>query len=203
VTHDAGPRIDPRFDARFQRGYDGTSPPDPASDAPSRPAAVPDAPEVAPTRSEATAPDVPVDDAASAVERPVAGFGSDAVATTDATNSTAEGPSAAAPAPTPPEPLEPAEPAGFSAGARLWIALAVSVAFIVVGTGVLWALVSDSDYFMGRVGSASEQAGLQFTMNIAPGFVQAGVVGVVVVLVAWAVRAHRATPDGPDGRDRR
>jgi hypothetical protein len=102
------------------------------------------------------------------------------------------------------EPAEPPlDPARFGAAARLWIALAVSVAFMVVGTGVLWALVSDSDYFMGRVGSASEQAVMQFMMTLAPGFVQAGVVGVVVVLVAWAVRGRRATPDGTDGRDRR
>lgn len=188
MTQDAGPGIDPRFDARYQRGYDGATAPAEVSVPQSAPAAA------APTAAYAN--DAPVaDDAASAADRPIADLGDDAVATTDATTSIAEGAPAAAPGPTP---AEPPEPRGFRSAARLWIALAASVGCIVVGAGVLWALVSDPEFFMGRAGSAEEQAVMQFMMSLAPGFVQAGVVGIVVVLVAWAVTARRGGSDGTD-----
>ena len=84
------------------------------------------------------------------------------------------------------------EPARIGRTARLWIALGVSVGFVVVGAGVLWARVSDPGYYMGRLGTPTEQALMQFTLSLMPGVVQAGVAGVVVVLVVWAVQARRS-----------
>lgn len=188
VTHDAAPRIDPRFDPRFQRGYDGVPTPADLS---------------APPVAKGAASDSPaVDDTAPLPHRPTADLDGSAVKTTGAATSTEAqtttgAPAAVAGAPEPPETLEPTR---FGATARLWITLGVSVTFIVVGAGVLWSLMSDRDFFMGRVGSSSEQAVMQFTMNLMPGFVQAGVVGVVVVLVEWSVRGRRAGSDGTDHR---
>lgn len=188
MAQDAGRGIDPRFDARFQRGYDGATTPAEAPDSQGRPAGPPPA--------AAHVSEAPVaDDAATAQNRPLLDLGEDAVATTDATIPTARRAPAGDPAPIPAEPLEPTR---FRPAPRLWIALVASLGFIVVGAGVLWTLVSDPDFFMGRAGSAEEQAVMQFMMNLAPGFVQAGVVGVIVVLVAWAVGARRAGSDGTD-----
>lgn len=188
MTHDAAPRIDPRFDPRFQRGYDGVPTPADLSAPPAAKGAASDSPAV--------------DDTAPLPHRPTADLDGSAVKTTGAATSTEAQTTTGAPAAVAgaPEPPETHEPIRFGAAARLWIALAASVGFVAVGAGVLWAIVSDPGFFMGRVGSVEEQAVMRFVMDLAPGFVQAGMVGVIVVLVVWAVRARRADSSETDPR---
>jgi hypothetical protein len=84
------------------------------------------------------------------------------------------------------EPMVNASPANW-----FWIALAACVVFIVVGVALFWNGASDRSMFTG-IRSGLEGAFNQFSMILAPGLVQAGVLGSVVVLVVWAITGRRS-----------
>lgn len=184
MSEKAEPGIDPRFDPRFQRGY------------------VPDA--APPSRARGTDGRAGDDDAAlgelfAHVERgAVDGEATDAVRATDdptpearAHDDPAEaGQLAAAAAPAGPEP-DPGTGVGAPSTRWFWIALAACLAFIVVGVALFWNGASDRAMFRAAP-SGLEGAFNQFSMTLAPGLVQAGVIGVVIVLVMWALTGRRS-----------
>lgn len=164
--------IDPRFDARYQRGYSGGHAESQAEPTVSTPA---DAERPQPAR-----PD-PEDDPADLIRALVAD------------------PEASDPRPTtipesmPPidrldEEPEPARADRVPTG-RLWIGLAASLLLVIAGLALVWNAATDRSVYTGT-SSGSEGDAIRFLASVAPGFIQAGALGCVVVLVVWAVLAR-------------
>lgn len=176
MSEGAGPGIDPRFDPRFQRGYvpDGRAGDDDAALSElfahvEREAADRDAADAAPASEdpalEAPNPDARADDHPAEV-------------------------GLVAPVAVPAEPESEAD-VDVPSTRWFWIALGACAVFIVVGVALFWNGASDRSMFRGAP-SGLEGAFNQFSMTIAPGLVQAGVIGVVAVLVMWAITGRRS-----------
>jgi hypothetical protein len=73
----------------------------------------------------------------------------------------------------------------------LWIALGASVGCVMLGVGLFWSYASDPGGYMGRPGTGYDATLAQFVMSLAPGLVQAGVIGVVVALASMAIFGRR------------
>jgi len=190
VSDGATPRIDPRFDPRFQRGYV----PDAAPPASAPEPVPPPAPQVPPARvTEGEA-----DDTGASLLELLAQTEPRRLARADR-ESAADQPADGVPAHSDPAHVErvadaaPTDPEGQDQRrARwFWIALAACVLFVVVGIALFWNGASDRSMF--RAAPASlEGAFNQFSMTLAPGLVQAGVLGAVAVLVVWAITGRRS-----------
>ena len=191
-----GPEFDPRYDARFQRGWGGGEP-DGAAPAEPRPAE--------PVAPRAVDPPVEVDPPSSADEpheEPVA----DPVA--DPSGDPPERADAAAPGP-PPVVLAPppaVDPDAGSDAARivriaLWIAWAIAGAATLIGAGLVWSVVAAEDPF-GMPSGESEIVLRTLAQFAAPSLLSTGLLGIVVLTVVDGLRRARrlqAPPADPDG----
>ncbi|MDQ0577735.1 hypothetical protein [Agromyces albus] len=181
--------IDPRFDPRFQRGYV----PSPESEA----AAV-----ETPPQKVVRSPPAPTAPAPGRIPRLAARSAEPAehahVAMPPTTSEVASADAA--------EPDASVDPAVFvepdlegvdEAEERptrwrwLWIALGASVGCVMLGVGLFWSYASDPGGYMGRPGTGYDATLAQFVMSLAPGLVQAGVIGVVVALASMAIFGRR------------
>ena len=72
---------------------------------------------------------------------------------------------------------------------RLWMGLAASLLLVVVGLALVWNAATDRSVYTGTA-SGSEGDAIRFLASVAPGFIQAGALGCVVVLVVWALLAR-------------
>lgn len=191
---DGEPGMDPRYDPRFQRGYDASR----DGDAP--------LPAVAPS---AAAP------GAGAELRPDAEREMRAVHAPDRLRSDAHDPVAEAEPQAPPQPrVEPAHPtqpsdredagAGHEPGpdrsdaaalARSWLIVgwAVTAAATAIGAWLLWSVNSDYSYYSGIADPSAE--GLRILgWTLAPALVLTGMVGAVVVTAVAADRHDEPRP---------
>lgn len=77
----------------------------------------------------------------------------------------------------------------------LWIALGASVGCVMLGVGMFWSYASDPGGYMGRPATGYDATLAQFSMALAPGLVQAGVIGMVVALASMAIFGRRKESD--------
>lgn len=178
--------IDPRFDPRFQRGYV----PDVAA-----PMSEPVAP--SPPRRPVAAPAAGADDVADPAPA-ILGLLAHAQAERPARSDResvdgdpTDGEQAERDSPAFDRAVEAQQAAADVSTRWFWIALGACLVFIVVGVALFWNGASDRSMFRGA-SSGLEGAFYQFSMALAPGLVQAGVIGVVAVLVMWAITGRRS-----------
>jgi hypothetical protein len=209
MSKDATRAIDPRFDARFQRGYasDAAAPAPPEAEADARAAAPPPtAPDTRTPRAEAPPRTVP----AHPVPRPAPGIRSpEATAQRPVAQVTheqhhvdllAEMGFVADAADEHADPgMRRREPAkeeqdlpvdSVPQRARFWIALGASVAFVVAGAALTWNAMNSQMSPTGRMGMG-DQVTQQMMQSLGAGLVQAGSLGAIVVLAIWAVSGLR------------
>lgn len=183
-----GPEFDPRYDARFQRGWGGG---EPDGAAPDVPVDLPDPP-VEPVEelhveadTDAPAPDAPEPPESS--EPPESAEQSD-------------------PAPLPPRVAEAAEAAEADAARIVRIALvtawAISAAAALVGAGLVWSLVAATDPFGARP-DGPEMVLQTLAQFAAPSLLATGLLGIVVLTIVDGLRrANRlVTPTSPNGSE--
>ena len=205
-----GPEFDPRYDARYQRGWapgesDGSGPDDPVATDESAAAeelvarrTLPPADPVAPSSPVAPADDPPTGPEADATSRvrdaPVASEASDA--------SGALSPSA-------PDVVDPPDPALDADAARdadrvirvaLGIAWGIVIASILIGAGLIWSLISVENPFEIPGGGEGELMVRTLAQFVAPSLLSTGLLGMVALLVVDGLRrARRIGPPVPDG----
>jgi uncharacterized membrane protein YgcG len=189
--------IDPRFDPRFQRGYD------PAGSGPD--ATGPDA-----TGPDATESDVPGADTTAeddGVDRVIRALRERNDPPTAPPVDEVDGPADPRTPAEPAEPDEPAEPGDRTqaadpiepartawSGVRwFWIAIGACLAFIVVGSLMYWNTVADPRRYTGPIGSGIDETIRMVITALAPALVEAGVLGIVIVLAVWAFRGRRSS----------
>jgi hypothetical protein len=164
--------IDPRFDARFQRGYAGEHAgvqPEPTA-SPPEDAMRPEPPRPAPQDDPADLIRALVADREASDPRPTTIPGS-----MPAVDLLDEGPEVGGARRVP--------------TGRLWMGLAASLLLVVAGLALVWNAATDRSVYTGTA-SGSEGDAIRFLASVAPGFIQAGALGCVVVLVVWAVLAR-------------
>jgi hypothetical protein len=192
-----GPEFDPRYDARFQRGWGGGEP-DGAAPAGPGPAGA-----IAPRQADPPAEVVPPDPPA---EPPAAE------------------PPAAPPSEPPPDPVDPAEPAAsepppiapassseVDAHAEpevarilrvaLGIAWAIAGAATLIGAGLVWSIVAAEDPF-GMLSGESEIVLRSLAQFAAPGLISTGLLGIVLLVVVDGLRRARRVGAPRAGADR-
>lgn len=163
--------IDPRFDARFQRGYAGEhaeSQPEPTA-SPQADAMRPEPPRPAPQDDPAELIRALVADHEAPDPRPMTI--PESMPAVDLLDEPEVGRARQVPT------------------GRLWMGLAASLLLVVVGLALVWNAATDRSVYTGTA-SGSEGDAIRFLASVAPGFIQAGALGCVVVLVVWAVLAR-------------